>query len=123
MKLAITATKPDIESPLDPRFGRCAYFIVIDAGTKAWQALPNQASDARGGAATQAAHFITKHGVQAVVSGRFGPKADTALRAANIQIYEARNGKVSELFESFQAGELAPKGNHGGSERYVGRWW
>jgi predicted Fe-Mo cluster-binding NifX family protein len=121
MKLAITAINPDIESPLDPRFGRCGFFIIIDTETKAWEALPNQASDARGGAATQAAHLIAKHGVQAVISGSFGPKADTALRAAEIQMYEAQTGKVFDLLEAFQAGELEPKGKHIGLKRKVGR--
>jgi hypothetical protein len=36
-------------------------------------------------------------------------------------MYEAQTGKVFDLLEAFQAGELEPKGKHIGLERKVGR--
>ena len=89
MKLAITATAPQLDALSDPRFGRCAHFIVFDTESQAWEALPNPAAGAQQGAGTLAAQYLSERGVQAVVSGEFGPKAQHALTAANIQLFTA----------------------------------
>jgi predicted Fe-Mo cluster-binding NifX family protein len=120
MKLAITATQANPQAPYDPRFGRCAYFIIIDDGDRSWEALPNPAIDARGGAGTLAAQFVAKQGVEAVVSGKFGPNAFEALQAAGIRMFEARSGNPETLLDAYLAGQLqevtAPTspGHHGG---------
>jgi predicted Fe-Mo cluster-binding NifX family protein len=33
MKVCVTAAGPGLDAPLDPRFGRCAYFVVVEAET------------------------------------------------------------------------------------------
>jgi len=111
MKLALTATAPKFDAPFERRFGRCAYFIVVDTETREWQALPNPATEARGGAGTQAAQFIANQGVTAVVSGRFGPNAYAALNAAGLQMYTAGQGSVDALFEEYLAGKLKSAGD------------
>jgi len=55
MKIVISAISPDLDSGIDPRFGRAAYFIAVDTNTSKWQAYPNPAAEALGGAGTQAA--------------------------------------------------------------------
>lgn len=120
MKVAITATQPNLQAPFDPRFGRCAYFVVIDEDSRAWQALPNPAIDARGGAGTLAAQFIAKQGAEAVISGKYGPNAFDALAAAGLRMFEAQTGNPETLLEAYLAGQLqevaAPTspGHHGG---------
>jgi predicted Fe-Mo cluster-binding NifX family protein len=37
MRLAITSTGEELDSNLDPRFGRTAYFIVVDPETMAFE--------------------------------------------------------------------------------------
>ncbi|MBN1149570.1 MAG: NifB/NifX family molybdenum-iron cluster-binding protein [Anaerolineales bacterium] len=106
MKLAITATQPNMEAPFDPRFGRCAYFIVVDDSDRSWQAFPNPAIDSRGGAGTQAAQFIAKQGVKAVVSGSYGPNAHAALLAAGIRMFEAQAGNPASLLDAYLGGQL-----------------
>ncbi len=108
MNLAITSTDSQIEASFDPRFGRCAYFILVDTTTEEWEAIANQAASARGGAGTQAAQFIASRGVDAVVSGKFGPKAALALDVAGIKMYEATKGTVQLLLKSFQSDGLKP---------------
>lgn len=49
MKVIVTTTAADLDSPVDPRFGRAAYFTVVDTDTMEWQAHPNPAVTAPGG--------------------------------------------------------------------------
>jgi len=106
MKLVITATSDQIDQPFNPRFGRCEYFILVDSETQAWQAFPNPAREAGGGAGPQAVQFISKLGAQTVVSGHYGPNAFSALEAAGIAAYIASDGAVSKVLEQFHAGQL-----------------
>lgn len=87
MKLIITATSPDIDSQIDPRFGRGSYFLVVNPDTLEWQAHANPAMTAPGGAGIKAAQFINEQGCTAVISGDFGPNAHEALEAAGIRMY------------------------------------
>ena len=39
MKIAISSTGKELDSNLDPRFGRAAYFISVDAETMDFEAV------------------------------------------------------------------------------------
>jgi predicted Fe-Mo cluster-binding NifX family protein len=107
MKIAITSSGKINTAPVNPRFGRCDYFIILDTETKEWEAVDNPATQARGGAGSQAAQFIANQGVEAVISGRYGPNAYTALAAAGIQaLVISGQETVDAAFEKFLAGEL-----------------
>jgi predicted Fe-Mo cluster-binding NifX family protein len=125
VKIILTAASPDIDSDIDPRFGRGAYFIVVDPASLEWQAQANPSISARGGAGSQAAQFIANQQVEAVVSGDFGPNAYDALQAAGISMYLYGDcHTVREAIERFKAGLLtsvsAPTGPglHGGAARH-----
>lgn len=121
MKLMITAAAPDIEAPVDPRFGRAAYFVVVDTDTLNWQAHQNEAVNASGGAGSLAAQFVARLGVDAVISGDFGPNAYLALAAAEIKMYLLGPSETLwEAITNYTAGNLplvnAPTGaGHHGS--------
>jgi predicted Fe-Mo cluster-binding NifX family protein len=106
MKIAITATQNNLSAPMDGRFGRCAHFILLDTSTGHWQAYPNPAVNAGGGAGTQAAQFLANQSVKVVISGEFGPKASATLQAAGIHMVTASAGKVSDNLEAYQSGLL-----------------
>ena len=107
MKIVMTTVTPDIESEVDPRFGRGAYLLLIDTATLDWQAYPNPGVTASGGAGIQVAQFITEHQAEAVVSGDFGPHAFEALNAASLPMYVFGNCRtVREAMAQFQAGQL-----------------
>lgn len=121
MKLIVTTTAPELEAPVDPRYGRGAYFVIVDTDTMQWEAHPNEGVNATGGAGSQAAQFAAQHGVEAVISGDFGPNAYIALAAADISMYllgTSRTGQ--EAVANWTAGALqqvhAPTGagRHGG---------
>ena len=89
MKLAITSSSTEFDAPLEARFGRCIYFIIVDSGTREFRALPNPAADSQHGAGTQAAQFIANQGVGAVISGSFGPNAFSVLESAGVKMSPA----------------------------------
>ncbi len=107
MKVAITATGKTIDSKLDTRFGRCGYFVIIDSDSgEILDAVANKAADATGGAGPKAVQQVVDLGVDAVVSGNFGPKAFNALQAANLKVYMDAFGTVADTFVKFRDGKL-----------------
>ncbi|MBN1119570.1 MAG: NifB/NifX family molybdenum-iron cluster-binding protein [Anaerolineae bacterium] len=106
MKIAISSTDGKLDTPFNPRFGRCEYFIFVDGDTREWEAKANPAASARGGAGPQAAQFLASSGVEAAISGKFGPNAYSSLEAAGIGAYEADSGTPADLLDRFLAGTL-----------------
>jgi predicted Fe-Mo cluster-binding NifX family protein len=107
MRIIVTAYSPELDSAVDPRFGRAAYFLAADPETMAWEAHPNPAVNAAGGAGSQAAQFVTRLQGTAVISGAFGPNAFQALSAAGVEMYLCAAGlSARQAVEAFRAGSL-----------------
>ena len=69
--------------------------------------IPNTAAQASHGAGTGAAATMSKSGVEAVISGRFGPKASEALQALSIEMWIAPEGvTASRALELLHSGDL-----------------
>jgi len=49
MKIAISATGSDLDAEVDPRFGRCRYYIIADPETGEFEAVNNESAAASGG--------------------------------------------------------------------------
>ena len=108
MKIILTTVSPSIDSDVDPRFGRGAYFLALDTDTLEWQSYPNPGMNAAGGAGTLAAQFVANQNVQAVISGDFGPNAYNALNAAHIDMYLlGASQTVRDAVENYRAGQLS----------------
>ena len=106
MKIAISSQGEDLEAIVDPRFGRCAYFIIYDTETKETEVLSNPALDAMGGAGIQAAQVIVDKGVEVVITGNVGPNAFQTLNQAKIKIFGGASGIVKNSLKKFENGEL-----------------
>ena len=106
VKIVVTSTGNDLNAPTNPRFGRCPTYIFVETETMAFEALPNPAASAAGGAGIQAAQFIIEQGAQAVLSGNLGPNAMEVLKAANIPAYLIGGGSVQQAVEAYKAGQL-----------------
>lgn len=121
MRIAVTTTTPDVDSPVDPRFGRGAYFVVVDSGTMEWSAFPNPAASAPGGAGIRAAQFVSEHRAEGVISGDFGPKAHQALVTAGVSMFlHGTSPSARQAVERFKAGELECLGGSAGEGRKTG---
>ena len=111
MKIIITTTTDNLDSTVDPRFGRGAYFLVVDPDTMEWHAYPNPGVSASGGAGALAAQFVANQKAEAVISGDFGPNAYNALQAAGIAMYLfGASATARQAIDLFKAGRLQQVG-------------
>lgn len=103
MKIAISATGPHLHSPIDPRFGRAPWLLVVDSETGAViNSIDNSAAGSVAhGAGIEAAGRLANEGVEVILTGRMGPKAAAVCARAGIWIREAVNGTVREALDSF----------------------
>lgn len=102
MKIAVTATGGSISAQVDERFGRCAYFVIVDSETMKFTAFANPASELSGGSGPAAVREIAKHGVEVLLTGRVGGNAQRALDAAGIKIVTGSTGTVREAVEKYR---------------------
>jgi predicted Fe-Mo cluster-binding NifX family protein len=107
MKIAISAAGPSIEDLVDPRFGRCTCFLIIDTGTLEFEVIENSSKNLSGGAGIEAAQRVAGQGVTHVLTGRCGPNAEKVLLAAGIKIVDGCEGKVREAVERFRSGDIS----------------
>lgn len=110
MKICVSAVANSLDARLDPRFGRCPYFVIVDSESMQFEAIPNMASGAMGGAGIQAAQTIANKGVKVVITGNVGPNAFQALSASGIKIVTGAFGTVREAVEKYKRGELRETG-------------
>ena len=108
MKICVTSQGDNLESFVDPRFGRCQYFIIIDPETLEFEAVRNPSIGALGGAGVQSGQLLAEKGVEAVLTGNVGPNAFATLQAAGIKIISGVSGRVSEAIERYKKGEFSP---------------
>jgi len=106
MKIAITATAANLDAEVDPRFGRCRYFIIVDPDTLDLEVLDNSVAIAGGGAGIYAAQTIAGKGIEAVLTGNCGPNAYQVLSAAGIKVLTGVAGTVREAIEDYKSGKL-----------------
>jgi predicted Fe-Mo cluster-binding NifX family protein len=110
MKICVTATAANLEAQIDPRFGRCSYFVIVNSETMRFEAIPNMAAGVSGGAGIQAAQTIANKDVKLLITGNVGPKAFQALSAAGIEVITGAFGTVREAVEKLKKGELNKTG-------------
>lgn len=106
MKVAVTASGPDLTSDVDPRFGRCAQFVIVNTDDMSFDTIENECALQGGGAGTQAGQLMARHGVAAVLTGNCGPNAHRTLSAAGIDIFVGCSGTVEEAVRLYKSRQL-----------------
>lgn len=101
MKIAITSTGNSPESNIDPRFGRCAFFVIYDSENGSTEFVPNPNKNASNGAGPASVKIVADKGVNKIVSGEFGMKIKSILDSLEIQmiVIKDHNKKVSDIIE------------------------
>jgi len=103
--IAVSATGDSMDSPLDPRFGRCNYFIVFETDGS-HRAVRNPGQDSGSGAGTQAAQKVVDLGVGVVITGHLGPNAFMVLNGSGVAAFTRCVGTVGSAVDAFKKGEL-----------------
>ena len=110
-KICISSDGSDLGSKVDPRFGRCRYFIFADTDTMEFEAVQNPNIEAMGGAGVQSGQFVAANKVKAVLTGNVGPNAFRTLQAAGVDVITGVTGTVKEAIEAYKKGGLKPTQN------------
>jgi len=100
LKTAFSTNGHRIQDSIEPAFGRCKNFLVVDSGSGAVQVVPNPGAATAGGAGVQAAETLARLGIDKLVTGSVGPNARPLLEAAGIVIVTGRSGIISEHLDA-----------------------
>ncbi len=106
MKVAVSSNGKNLDAQLDPRFGRCVYFLVVNPDDMSFEAFENKSAALGGGAGIQAAQFLASKGVQAIITGNCGPNAVQTFSATGIELVVGQTGTVREVVERFKEENL-----------------
>ena len=102
MRVAITSTGNNLQSTIDPRFGRCAYFVIFDTESKATEFIPNPNIDAIDGAGPASVQLVASRNISKVVSGEFGMKIKSLFDSLKVQMILMKKKKtIEEIIELF----------------------
>jgi len=101
MKVAITSTGNSLESTIDPRFGRCSFFVIYDTETGGVEILPNPNREAQDGAGPASVQLVSSRGVKKIISGEFGVKIKSLLDSLKIQmvVYKEPEKTIQSIIE------------------------
>lgn len=106
MKIAVSSSGMDLSAQIDPRFGRCAFFVIVETDDMSFEAFNNESIALGGGAGIQAAQFVASKGAKAVITGNCGPNAVQTLGASNVEIFVGHSGTVREAMEKYKRGDM-----------------
>ena len=111
MKICVTAISDNLDAQVDPRFGRCQYFLIVNSGTMELKVIPNEAFQVAHGAGIQAAQTVANSGTKVVITGNVGPNAFRVLSAAGLKIVTGASGSVRDAVEKYKKGQLQEIGS------------
>jgi len=106
MEIAITSMGAKLKDKVDPRFGRCHYFILFDTETNKFEAVENTGAQGMGGVGIQSGQIMADKGVETVLTGSCGPNAFQTLQSAGIKVITGASGTVQEAIDKFKLGKL-----------------
>ena len=100
MIIAITSKERTLQSEIDPRFGRAAYFMIANTLTGEVYAHDNSKGiEAANGAGTGAAQLMAEYKINILYTGVVGPKAADVLNKAGIKYVEKTTGTVEQILD------------------------
>ncbi|MBM9537485.1 NifB/NifX family molybdenum-iron cluster-binding protein [Desulfobulbus alkaliphilus] len=107
MKIAVTSKGLNLDSEMDPRFGRAPYILIVDTETLEFEVVDNSINvNAFKGAGIQAATMVSDKGASVLMTGYCGPKAFMTLEAAGIKVVSDTSGTVREAVQAFKDGQV-----------------
>jgi predicted Fe-Mo cluster-binding NifX family protein len=117
MKVAVSTLDNHLDSLIDPRFGRAAFYLIVDSDSLQYESIPNPNMNALGGAGVQSAQLVINKGVKSVLTGKCGPNAFYVFESAGIEIYEDVQGTAKEALNAFNNNKIKPAIQPGGKPK------
>jgi predicted Fe-Mo cluster-binding NifX family protein len=106
MKVAVSSSGRDLDAQIDPRFGRCAYFIIVETDDMSFEVFDNENIALGGGAGIQSAQFVASKGAKTIITGNAGPNAVRTLSAAGVKVIVGQEGTVRKAIEDYKKRKL-----------------
>ena len=107
MKVAVSSTGNSLDSPMDPRFGRASFILVVDTQTLEFEVFDNtENKNAFKGAGIQAAAMISHEDAKVLITGFCGPNAFKTLEAAGVKVVSDQAGRVIDVVQKFKQGNV-----------------
>ena len=107
MKICFSSTGETLDAPLDFRFARAVFFLIVDENCNLVKSIENTGVNAIHGAGPLAAQVLANEKVDVLITGNIGPNALGALRMAGIKVFASKGEMtVKEAFDEFQKGNL-----------------
>lgn len=108
MRIVVTSLGDSIESMVNPRFGRCQYFIVVDVENKEIkhvESVKNGGAAQAHGAGIMAGQLVGNLKPDKIITGNLGPNASRVLQQLDVEIYQA-SGKIKDAVHKLLEGKL-----------------
>lgn len=102
MKTLIAAECDTLESGISKRFGKAAWYLIVDLETLAVTSSQNVDPRDHHEIVSKAAEL----GVTTIITGNIGPRSYDLISSSNMQIALARNMTAREAIEKLKKGEL-----------------
>ena len=108
MRIAFTADEPKgLDSVISYHFGRCPYFVIVELDGRDVKKVENVDNpSAESHAAGELPQLMNQLGVNAIVTGGMGPKAQEYFAQYGIQPITGAYGKVRDVLEEIIEGTL-----------------
>ncbi|MBC8357703.1 MAG: hypothetical protein ISS41_06800 [Candidatus Aminicenantes bacterium] len=103
IKICITSKGKDLDSEVDPQFGRAQYFLIVDPETMDFEVVNNPNIEAAHGAGIQTAQLISNKNVGAVLTGNCGPNAQRVLQSSGVKVITGVTGKVEDVLSKYKS--------------------
>lgn len=106
MKICVTSAGEDLDAQIDPKFGRCQYFVIVDLDTMKFETFPNKSIGDEHDAGIGASKRIIDEGVDVLITGNIGPNALSVLSSSGTEVVTGAMGTVGYSIEMYKNGKL-----------------
>jgi predicted Fe-Mo cluster-binding NifX family protein len=111
MKIAVSSNGQNLDSTLNPNFGKCSYYLIVDPGDMTFEMYTHDAAALDIDPGIQTAKNLVAKGVNAVITGHCGTYTMTTLLDAGIELYIGQSGAIKGVIKRFNQKKLVPVQN------------